>query len=86
MNCYPDGKEGGANMGSIWVRSDPDGPHIGPMNLAIRIPNHPGMLKHQEYLNSCQITLPLWEVQKVCPMSAAVQSSFEFSFQPVLID
>ena len=26
----------GANMGPIWGRQDPDGPHVGPMNLAIR--------------------------------------------------
>ena len=26
----------GANMGPTWVLSAPDGPHIGPMNLAIR--------------------------------------------------
>ena len=27
----------GANMGHTWVLSAPDGPHIGPMNLAIRV-------------------------------------------------
>ena len=32
----PDGKVHGANMGPIWGRQDPDGPHVGPMNLAIR--------------------------------------------------
>ena len=26
----------GANMGPTWVLSDPDGPHVGAMNLAIR--------------------------------------------------
>ena len=26
----------GANMGPIWVLSVPDGPHVGPLNLAIR--------------------------------------------------
>ena len=25
----------GANMGPIWVRQDPGGPHVGPMNLVI---------------------------------------------------
>ena len=28
----------GANMGPTWVLSAPDGPHVGPMNLAIRGP------------------------------------------------
>ena len=32
---FPDSKVHGANMGSIWGRQDPDGPHVGPMNLAI---------------------------------------------------
>ena len=31
----PDSKVHGANMGSIWGRQDPGGPHVGPMNLAI---------------------------------------------------
>ena len=32
----PDSKVHGANMGLTWVLSAPDGPHVGPMNLAIR--------------------------------------------------
>ena len=32
----PDSKVRGANMGPTWVLSAPDGPHVGPMNLAIR--------------------------------------------------
>ena len=32
----PDSKVYGANNGPTWVLSAPDGPHIGPMNLAIR--------------------------------------------------
>ena len=31
----PDSKVHGANMGSIWGRQDPGGPHVGPMNFAI---------------------------------------------------
>ena len=37
--CYvadtPDSKIHGANMGPIWGRQDPGGPHVGPMNFAI---------------------------------------------------
>ena len=33
---FPDSKVHGANMGPIWVLSAPDGPHVGPTNLAIR--------------------------------------------------
>ena len=32
----PDSKVHGANMRPTWVLSAPDGPHVGPMNLAIR--------------------------------------------------
>ena len=32
----PDSKVHGANMGPTWVLSAPDGPHVCPMNLAIR--------------------------------------------------
>ena len=30
-----DSKVPGANMGPIWGRQDPGGPHVGPMNFAI---------------------------------------------------
>ena len=30
---YPDSKFRGANMGPIWGRKDPGGPHVGPMNF-----------------------------------------------------
>ena len=36
-NVYPDSKVHGANMGPTWVLSAPDGPHVAPMNLAIRV-------------------------------------------------
>ena len=32
----PDSKVRGANLGPIWVLAAPGGPHVGPMNLAIR--------------------------------------------------
>ena len=37
----PENKVHGANMGPIWGRQDPGGPHVGPMNFAIweRIPS-----------------------------------------------
>ena len=31
----PDSKIHGANMGPTWGQQDPDGPHVGHMNLAI---------------------------------------------------
>ena len=32
---FPDSKVHGANMGPIWGRQDPDGPHVGPMTFVI---------------------------------------------------
>ena len=34
-NTLPDSKLHGANMGPIWGRQDPGGPHVGPMNFVI---------------------------------------------------
>ena len=35
-NKIPDSKVHGANMGPNWVLSSPNGPHVGPMSLALR--------------------------------------------------
>ena len=34
---FPENKAHGANMGPTWVLLAPDGPHVGPMKLAIRV-------------------------------------------------
>ena len=36
LHYVTDSKVHGANMKPTWVLSDPDGPHVDPMNLAIR--------------------------------------------------
>ena len=33
----PDSKVHVANVGPTWVLPSPDGPHVGPMNIAIRV-------------------------------------------------
>ena len=38
VECIPDSKVHGANMGPIWGRQDPGGPHVGHVNLAIGDP------------------------------------------------
>ena len=38
MNIHLDSKAHGANIGPIWGRQDPGGPHVGPMNFAIWAP------------------------------------------------
>ena len=35
LSHIPDSKVHGANMGPIWDRQDPGGPHVGSMNFAI---------------------------------------------------
>ena len=35
LDSFPDSKVPEANMGPIWGRWDPGGPHVGPMNFAI---------------------------------------------------
>ena len=35
-STFPDSKVHEANMGPTWVLSAPDGPHVDPMNFAIR--------------------------------------------------
>ena len=34
IGSLPEIKVHGANMGPIWGRQDPGGPHVGPMNFA----------------------------------------------------
>ena len=46
----PDNKVHGANMGPTWVLSAPDGPHVGPMNLAIRGEEQSHVLKMEQYV------------------------------------
>ena len=38
VQCYPNSKVHGANMGPIWGRQDLGGPHVGPMNFGIWVP------------------------------------------------
>ena len=46
LDMYAESKVHWANMGPTRVLSAPDGPHIGPMNLAIRVPSQ--LLKPQQ--------------------------------------
>ena len=56
-NDYPDSKVHGANMGPVWGRQDPDGPHVGPMNFAIWV--------YLYYLIFSCDQAALWMVQSV---------------------
>ena len=46
---YPDSKVNGANMGPIWGRQDPGGPHVGTMNFAIWV-EHETFSREPEHL------------------------------------
>ena len=50
LQTYPDGKVHVAHMGPTWGRQDPGGPHVGPMNLAIR--DEFDVLHHRANLSS----------------------------------
>ena len=43
----PESKVHAANMGPIWGRQDPDGPHVGPMNFILW-----GVFTFQEYISN----------------------------------
>ena len=46
-------------MGSNWVLSAPDGPHVGPVNLAIREADHPNLTMTSSYGNAFQVSIEL---------------------------
>ena len=48
----PYSKVHGASMMSTWVLSAPDGPHVGPISLAIRV--HVSICRRQTYLRRLQ--------------------------------
>ena len=62
--CPQESKVHGANMGPTWVLSAPDGPYVGPMNLAIRVPLKPApgiqVLKYVLHNSPCGKSLE-WE-------------------------
>ena len=58
MKCcsYPDSKVHGANMGPTWVLSAPDGPHVGPMNIAIRVVMISAPMYPRQYMSTLEKT------------------------------
>ena len=47
---FPDSTIHGANMGPIWVRQDPGGTHVGPLNFAIWVGLEQNAISIQFYL------------------------------------
>ena len=54
--CYPDSKVNGANVGPIWGRQAPGGPHVGPMNLAfwVFLAGGASQLPHNTVILDCR--------------------------------
>ena len=66
----PDSKVHGANMGPTWVLSVPDGPHVGPMNLAIR-----ETMSDMYVLSNCAWSRYLiWDVVSLLPHCLVAES------------
>ena len=58
----PDGKVHGANMGPTWVLSAPDGPHVGPIYLGIKVwlgggPSLQGTVQRELQTGHSQMTI-----------------------------
>ena len=54
---FPYSKVHGANMGPIWGRQDPGGPHVGPMNFAIWVTADLHTM-HHSYAQAYSYTTP----------------------------
>ena len=74
---YPDSKVHGANMGPTWVLSAPDGPHVGPMSLAIRL--------HIATISSLIILLYtfLFNIYQICHICIGSTLNCLYSFQRI---
>ena len=81
--CHsPDSKVHGTNMGPTWVLSAQDGPHVSPINIAIRVNNvqillYSGRAPHQLIRVKVNITAsqknfhtPTWWRHQIEPFSA----------------
>ena len=62
---HPDNKVHGANMGPIWGRQDPGGPHVGPMNLAIWVVTEGWILLGQLLAFSCLSCFPDYQIIRI---------------------
>ena len=72
MNEYfPDSKVHRANMGPRWVLSAPDGPHVCPMNLAIRVVFHGDVCQLPATFQCLDIT----EDANICFIFPKIESS-----------
>ena len=86
LKIYPDSKIHGANMGPTWVLSAPDGPHVGPMNLAIRVAAENGVCEMvaNHVLRQWFPRLPLCDPVVVWSQGTECVKWFEMDWMPGL--
>ena len=65
ITSNPDSKVHGANMGPTWVLSAPDGPQVGPTNLAIREYLSKGWWQAAMFYLPCLVTRQAYPDSKV---------------------
>ena len=64
IHPFPDCKVHGSNMGPIWGRQDPGGPHVGPMNFAIWVNLKLTMLlKRSQKYSIISTGLHTWQIR-----------------------
>ena len=67
----PDSKVHGSNMGPIWGRQDPGGPHVGPTNFAI-----------WEYFPRCSRHLAKWSKSQAEMQRCHAAGRHDWQYRP----
>ena len=81
---FPDSKVHGANMGSIWGRQDPGGPHVGPMNFAFWVVMFSAPSMHDVsilMLQSILLKSKIYDYQHFC-LNPHICRKFKNALQP----
>ena len=77
-HTYPDSKVNGANMGPIWGRQEPGGPHVGPWTLLSRY-NHRTNQPPYDYTHQCHNpTLAFWMLSAVAVYITETSTQYWF--------
>ena len=63
---YLDSKVHGANMGPTWVLPAPDGPHVGPINLAVGVVFLPAQPASTFHLGADSLRQPFYHAIWPC--------------------
>ena len=69
----------GANMGPIWVLSAPDGPHVAPLNLAIRVVASDMLMQGGQGIRSIFVDLALLEYTSIYTLEHTLWTDYEYA-------